>query len=142
MAENPVGGIDLGTSNSCIGLWKDGKVNVLTNKYGQTTTPSCVGFTESGVLIGNSAIKQQIDNPENTIYEAKRAIGRSAKLVEKEFKFMPFTMTQDTHPKFNVQMEDGSKKLISPEEIAAIILKELKDVAQAHSSNGQEVKDK
>lgn len=125
-------GIDLGTTNSVIAKWDNDNAKVLKNEHGQTTMPSCVGFTNSGVLIGNSASKQRIENPENTIYESKRAIGRSAESVEDEFKYMPFKMTNESQPKFSVKVGDANK-LISPEEIAAIILKELNGIADTQS---------
>lgn len=130
MSESPVLGIDLGTTNSCIAIWQIGKVKILPNQFNQNTTPSCVGFTGQGILIGQSAVNQQCANPKNTIFEAKRVIGLDHKTVERNMKYLPFHMSKDDadRQKYNVQLEGEANQLF-PEEISAIILKQLKEDA-------------
>lgn len=77
MAEKPVIGIDLGTTNSCVAVWENGEIKIVPNKSGEKTTPSCVGFVKNVVFVGASAITQQEMNPTNTIFEAKRVIGQN-----------------------------------------------------------------
>lgn len=129
MSDNLVFGIDLGTTNSCIAVWKDGEVLTIPDENGQKTIPSCVAFTPIGYLVGNAALSQQTANPLNTIVEAKRIIGQNRRYIEKEVKCLLNTMTKEDRPKYEVQLE-GQSKLFYPEEISSIILKQLMEIAE------------
>ena len=139
-------GIDLGTTNSCVGWWnkKKATVEMFPDELGNRTIPSYVSFTKKETLVGHSAKKNQLKNPENTIYESKRFIGRffSEKTIQNDINFksskndnkskFPFKIIDigDDKPQFfvNVREED---RLFYPEEIAAIILKTLKRQAES-----------
>lgn len=139
-------GIDLGTTNSCVGWWNKDKasVDIFTNEQGNRTTPSYVSFTDKEVLVGESARRQQLRNPKNTIYESKRFIGRtfSEKTLQNDLHFkasddddakskFPFDIVDigDDKPQFFVNVR-GEDRLFYPEEIAAIILGKLKRQAE------------
>lgn len=154
MSELPIAiGIDLGTTNSCVGWWNKDKalVDILQNDLGHRTTPSYVAFTEKEMLVGESARRQQLKNPKNTIYEAKRFIGRTFtdKALQKSLHFkasdddverskFPYHIVDmgDDKPQFFVTVR-GEDRLFYPEEISAMILKHMKDTAQ--SALGKEV---
>lgn len=126
MANKIVVGIDLGTTNSCIAVWKNGQCEVIAN------IPSCVGFSQDGILIGQSAIRQQCSNPANTIFEVKRIIGQSFETIENHLQYWPFDLKNwmDTNePKYCVQL-NGKEINLDPIEISAIILKQLKEDAE------------
>lgn len=129
MTDKPVFGIDLGTTNSCIAMFKNGKITTLDNKYNKSTTPSVVAFTPDGSLVGELAISQQCLNPQNTIFEAKRIIGQKFDRIKRQY--LPFKITQDNkdRPCYNVQVH-GAPQQILPEQIAALILKDLKESAE------------
>lgn len=139
-------GIDLGTTNSCVGWWNREKaaVDVFSNEMGHRTTPSYVSFTEKEMLIGEAAKKQQLKNPKNTIYESKRFIGRtfSDKSLQSDLHFkasdedeerskFPFHIVDigDDKPQFFVTVR-GEDRLFYPEEISAMILKKMKETAE------------
>lgn len=132
MAETPVLGIDLVTTNSCCALWLNGEVIIIPHKSNQNTMPSCVAFTEDGILVGQSAVDQQCNNPENTIFEAKRIIGLDHETVERNMKYLPFRMSKDDADryKYHVQFEAQANQFF-PEEISAIVLKQLKEDAES-----------
>ncbi|XP_031634992.1 heat shock 70 kDa protein-like [Contarinia nasturtii] len=131
--ETPVFGIDLGTTNSSISVWKDGEVITIPNKSKEKTTPSCVTFLDDGVLVGTTS---GTNNHEHSIFDSKRLIGQTFDSVESEIKYFPFHITKDDigRPKFKV----GAKFEAYPEEIAAIVLTSLKKDAE-HSTK-KEVK--
>jgi len=131
-------GIDLGTTNSCISFIESGEVNVIPNFEGSRTTPSVVAFTPSGErLIGISAKRQAIINAENTVFSVKRLMGRKLNSPEvQEFqKRVSFKLTESSNGDVRILVGD---KVFSPQEISAMILSYLKDIAEAYI--GEEIK--
>lgn len=128
-------GIDLGTTNSCVAIMEGGEPKVLVNEEGARTTPSVVAYTKDGDrLVGQIAKRQAVTNPENTIYSAKRFIGRRFEEVQDEIKLVPYTVVAKGNDcAFKIQ---GTKHA-SPEEIGAGVLAKLKKVAEDYL--GQEV---
>merc|ERR1712113_689686 len=128
-------GIDLGTTYSCVGVYKDGRVEIIANDQGNRITPSYVAFTEEGErLIGDSAKNQLTSNPTNTIFDAKRLIGRLFKdqAVQSDKKFFPFKVIEkQTKPYVEVQV-DGKAQSFSPEEISAMVLTKMKKTAEEY----------
>ena len=130
-------GIDLGTTNSCVAVIEGGDPTVIPNSEGGRTTPSVIGFTKSGErLVGAAAKRQAVTNPENTLYSVKRFIGRRFEEVKGETTKLPFKILQA--PSGDVQIDVQGKKY-SPPEISALVLKKLKETAEAHL--GHEVTD-
>jgi heat shock protein 5 len=126
-------GIDLGTTYSCVGVYKDGRVEILANDQGNRITPSYVAFTEEERLVGDGAKTQASLNPENTVYDVKRLIGRkySDKEVQSDKKLLPFSITsKGTKPMIEVTLK-GEKKTFSPEQISAMVLGKMRDIAVA-----------
>ncbi|CAN7993751.1 unnamed protein product [Ixodes pacificus] len=127
-------GIDLGTTNSCVGIFQHGKVEIIANDQGNRTTPSCVAFTETERLVGDAAKAQVALNPENTVFGSKRLLGRTyddPKLQE-DLKHLPFSVINDNNaPKIKV-MYKGEEKIFNPEEISAMILTKMREVAEAY----------
>ncbi|CAI9269350.1 unnamed protein product [Lactuca saligna] len=126
-------GIDLGTTYSCVGVWKNDQVEIISNDQGNRTTPSCVAFTDFGRLIGEGAKNQIAMNPTNTIYDAKRMIGRrfSDTKLQEDIKLWPFKVINGTRdiPKIVVSF-NGEVKEFSAEEISSMILIKLKEAAE------------
>ena len=126
-------GIDLGTTYSCVGIWQNDRVEIIANDMGQRTTPSYVAFTKDSRLIGDAAKNQVAMNPENTIFDAKRLIGRkySDSNVQSEMKHWPFKLISglDDKPMFEVNYMD-ERKTFSPEEISAMVLTKMKEIAE------------
>jgi heat shock protein 5 len=126
-------GIDLGTTYSCVGVYKDGRVQIIANDQGNRITPSYVAFTDTERLIGDAAKNQASINPENTVFDAKRLIGRkyTDKEVQRDKKLLPFDIVnKNTKPNIEVTVK-GAKKTYSPEEISAMILTKMKETAEA-----------
>ncbi len=120
-------GIDLGTTNSVVAIMEGGEPKVLVNEEGARTTPSVVAYTKDGGReVGQRAKRQAVTNPENTIYSAKRFIGRKLNEVQRESKLVPYTVVQKGE---NVAFQIGDKQ-ISPEEISSAVLMKLKKVAE------------
>jgi len=134
-------GIDLGTTYSCVGVWKDNRVEIITNDQGNRTTPSYVAFTESEQLVGDSAKNQAVFNPKNTLYDIKRLIGRkfSDPVVQRDIKTYPFTVINKSDRPYIEVMSKGEKKQLAPEEISAMVLMKMKDIAETYL--GHVVKD-
>ncbi len=136
-------GIDLGTTYSCAGVYRNNKVEIIPNKIAVRITPSVVCFRESHeILIGELAKKQITKNYKNTIYDIKRLIGRnfSDEVVQNDMKLWPFKVEKDSKNKPIIIVEyNNEKKKLYPEQIAAMILESLKKDAEEFL--GQEVKD-
>jgi heat shock protein 5 len=128
-------GIDLGTTYSCVGVYKDGRVEIIANDQGNRITPSYVAFTEEGErLIGDAAKNQLTSNPKNTVFDAKRLIGRTwgEKSVQSDKKFFPFSLIeQKGKPHVQVTV-NGKKEAFAPEEISAMVLTKMKDTAETY----------
>ncbi|GKA84183.1 putative heat shock protein 70 family protein [Tanacetum coccineum] len=138
----PVIGIDLGTTYSCVGVWKNGRIEIIANDQGHRTTPSCVAFVDAECLVGDGAKNQVATNPANTIFDAKRLIGRrfSDSIVQDDKKLWPFEVIQGTAdtPKI-VFTYKGEKKEYLAEEISSMVLGKMKETAEAYI--GKVVKD-
>ena len=128
-------GIDLGTTYSCVGLWRDNRCEIISNDQGNRTTPSFVAFTDNERLIGDGAKNQASQNPSNTVYDAKRLIGRkfSDSVVQSEIKTFPFDVIQgkDDKPQIKVNYK-GDEKVYHPEEISSMVLTKMKETAEAY----------
>jgi len=134
-------GIDLGTTYSCVGVYKHGKVEIIANDQGNRITPSYVAWTDEGErLIGDSAKNQATINPENTVFDVKRLIGRkySDKSVQADKKLFPYKIvSKDDKPYVEITLE-GKARQFAPEEVSAMILVKMKETAEAYL--GKEVK--
>jgi heat shock protein 1/8 len=134
MAKAPAIGIDLGTTYSCVGVFQHGKVEIIANDQGNRTTPSYVAFTDTERLIGDAAKNQVAMNPNNTVFDAKRLIGRKFDdaTVQSDMKHWPFTVINDnTKPKIQIEFK-GETKSFFPEEISSMVLIKMKEVAEAY----------
>jgi heat shock 70kDa protein 1/2/6/8 len=134
-------GIDLGTTYSCVGVWQNDRVEIIANDQGNRTTPSYVAFNESERLIGDAAKNQVSMNPTNTIFDAKRLIGRNMNdaSVKQDMKHWPFKVIPGNSNQPNVQVTyKGEEKVFSPEEISSMILIKMKEIAESYL--GKEVK--
>jgi L1 cell adhesion molecule like protein len=141
MAKTNAIGIDLGTTYSCVGVFMHGKVEIIANDQGNRTTPSYVAFTDTERLIGDGAKNQVAMNPHNTVFDAKRLIGRKFddSAVQSDMKHWPFKVINDsTKPKIQVEYK-GEVKSFSPEEISSMVLTKMKETAEAFL--GKAVKD-
>jgi len=134
MAKAPAIGIDLGTTYSCVGVFQHGKVEIIANDQGNRTTPSYVAFTDSERLIGDAAKNQVAMNPDNTVFDAKRLIGRRYEdsSVQSDMKHWPFHIMNDGgKPKIVVEYKN-EKKMFYPEEISSMVLVKMKEIAEAY----------
>jgi L1 cell adhesion molecule like protein len=126
-------GIDLGTTYSCVGIYRNGQVQIISNDQGSNTTPSWISFTDTERLIGDAAKTQSIRNSSNTIYESKRLIGRkfTDDSVQKDIKNMSYKVISDSDNNPVIEVEyKGEKKLFNPTEIASMILSKMKEIAE------------
>ncbi|RUS80412.1 hypothetical protein EGW08_011824 [Elysia chlorotica] len=137
----PAIGIDLGTTYSCVGVFQHGKVEIIANDQGNRTTPSYVAFTDTERLVGDPAKNQAALNPSNTVFDAKRLIGRKFNdpTVQSDMKHWPFKVAQvDGRPKIKAEYK-GEQKMFAPEEISSMVLTKMKETAKAYL--GQSVRD-
>lgn len=134
-------GIDLGTTYSCVGVWKNGRVEIIANDQGNRTTPSYVAFNENERLIGDAAKNQASSNPENTIFDAKRMIGKkfSDYTVQSDCKHWPFSITSKNDKIIINATYKNEHKEFTPEEISSMVLGKLKETAESYL--GETVKD-
>ena len=127
-------GIDLGTTYSCVGVWQNERVEIIANDQGNRTTPSYIAFTDSERLIGDAAKNQAAMNPLNTIFDAKRLIGRKWKdeCVQSDMKQWPFSVVEKENGKPFVEVQyKEEQKSFRPEELSAMILTKMKETAEA-----------
>ncbi|XP_030755770.1 heat shock 70 kDa protein cognate 2 [Sitophilus oryzae] len=127
-------GIDLGTTYSCVGVWQHGKVEIIANDQGNRTTPSYVAFTDTERLIGDAAKSQVAMNPKNTVFDAKRLIGRKFddEKIQQDMKHWSFTVVNDGgKPKIQVEYK-GENKKFAPEEISSMVLTKMKEIAETY----------
>ena len=135
-------GIDLGTTFSCVGVWQNDRVEIIANEQGNRTTPSYVAFTESERLIGDGAKSQAAANPNNTVFDAKRLIGRKFddETVKSDMAHWPFAVISGTGGKPQIEVNfKGERVTFQPEEISAMVLTKMRQTAEAYL--GCEVKD-
>jgi L1 cell adhesion molecule like protein len=134
-------GIDLGTTYSCVGVWQNDRVEIIANDQGNRTTPSYVAFTDTERLIGDAAKNQVAMNPHNTVFDAKRLIGRkfTDPVVQADIKHWPFKVVAgaDHKPQIIVEFK-GESKTFQPEEISSMVLIKMKEISEAYI--GKQVK--
>jgi len=134
-------GIDLGTTFSCVGIYRNGRVEIIANDQGNRTTPSFVSFTDQERLIGDAAKSMASSNPKNTVYDAKRLIGRNYNdtNMQTELKHLSYNvMDKSNKPIINVEYKNEAKQF-TPEEISSMVLYKMKEIAEAYL--GSSVKD-
>ncbi|KAJ6638399.1 Heat shock 70 kDa protein cognate 2 [Pseudolycoriella hygida] len=130
----PAIGIDLGTTYSCVGVWQHGKVEIIANDQGNRTTPSYVAFNDTERLIGDAAKNQVAMNPKNTVFDAKRLIGRrfDDQKIQDDMKHWPFTVINDCgKPKIQVEFK-GEMKKFAPEEVSSMVLTKMREIAEIY----------
>ena len=131
--DGPVIGIDLGTTYSCVGVYKNGKVDIIPNEFGNRITPSYVAWTDEERLVGEAAKNQASDNPGRSIYVVKRLMGRnfSDKEVQRDASWLPYDIiSKSGKPYVSVEVPGAGKKQMSPEEISSMILTKMKNIAE------------
>ena len=128
-------GIDLGTTYSCVGVWQHGQVEIIANDQGYRTTPSYVAFTDTNKLVGEAAKSQTALNPENTVFDAKRLIGRNFNdpSVQKDLKTLSFKIVNGNNNKPTICVNyKGEEKQYLPEEISSMVLAKMKTTAEQY----------
>ena len=127
-------GIDLGTTYSCVAVWQNNNVEIIANDQGNRTTPSYVAFTDNERIIGNGAKSQSVQNFENTVFDAKRLIGRSFtdSTVQSDIKHFPYKVIADSKNKPVIQVKYKHElKTYQPEEISSMVLVKMKEIAES-----------
>jgi L1 cell adhesion molecule like protein len=135
-------GIDLGTTYSCVGVWQNDRVEIIANDQGNRTTPSYVAFTDSERLIGDAAKNQTAMNPKNTVFDAKRLIGRkfSDPKVQEDIRGWSFKVVPGVADKPSIEVDfKGETKRFEPEEISSMVLTKMKEIAEMYI--GTDIKD-
>ena len=135
-------GIDLGTTYSCVGVWQNDRVEIIANDQGNRTTPSYVAYTEDERLVGDSAKGQAATNPTNTVFDAKRLLGRRFRdtAVQNDMKHWAFKVLEGKTEKPEIEVDyKGERKRFQPEEISAAVLQKMKQTAEAYL--GETVRD-
>ena len=135
MSKGSAIGIDLGTTYSCVGVWQNDRVEIIANDQGNRTTPSYVAFTADERLIGDAAKSQAAANPQNTVFDAKRLIGRkfTDASVKSDMAHWPFTVKPGTAEKPLIEVTmNGETKTFSAEEISAMVLQKMKATAESY----------
>lgn len=141
-ASRPVIGINLGTTYSCVGVYRNGHVDIVANDQGNRITPSWVAFTDDERLVGEAAKNQAPLNPERTIFDIKRLIGRrfDDEEVQRDVRYLPYkVVNKGGKPYVEVPMKGGERRAFSPEEISAMILSKMRETAESYL--GQRVAD-
>ncbi|KAM0067264.1 Heat shock cognate 70 kDa protein 2 [Helianthus debilis subsp. tardiflorus] len=136
--EGPAIGIDLGTTYSCVGVWQHDRVEIIANDQGNRTTPSYVAFTDSERLIGDAAKNQVAMNPTNTVFDAKRLIGRrfSDASVQSDIKLWPFKVISGPAEKPMISVNyKGEEKTFAAEEISSMVLIKMKETLENYAYN-------
>jgi endoplasmic reticulum chaperone BiP len=134
--ECPIIGIDLGTTYSCVGIYKNRMVEIIPNELGNRITPSVVAFTDEDRLIGEAAKNQATINPSRTLYDVKRLIGRryNDQTVQYDKKYLPYDIVDHKdRPYIRVEGVKGEVKTYAPEEISAMVLTKMKEIAESFS---------
>ncbi|KAJ1297747.1 hypothetical protein BS78_01G400600 [Paspalum vaginatum] len=135
MGDGPAVGIDLGTTYSCVAVWRDDRGEVIPNDQGNLLTPSCVAFADAARLVGDAAVNQAALNPANTIHDVKRLIGRrfSDEIVQEDAKLWPFRVVagREDRPMIVVQYK-GEEKQFAAEEIYSMVLAKMKETAEVY----------
>ncbi|KAJ1512802.1 ATPase with role in protein import into the ER [Coelomomyces lativittatus] len=131
-ADGPTIGIDLGTTYSCVGISRGGKVDIIANEIGNRITPSYVAFSGDDRLVGDAAKNQAPNNPENTIYDAKRILGRpfDDEILKKDIKVFPFLVKNKNNKPYIRVKAGGKDKDYAPEEISSMVLRKMKTIAE------------
>ena len=141
LVDGPVIGIDLGTTYSCVGIFKNGRVEIIPNEFGNRITPSFVAWTDEERLVGEAAKNQAHLNPKRSVYVVKRLIGRAFedKEVQRDSKWLPYDIiNKGGKPYIRVKVQGGEEKSLSPEEVSAMILTKMKEIAENYL--GREVR--
>jgi len=130
--DGPVIGIDLGTTYSCVGIYKNGRVEIVPNDQGNRITPSYVAFADDERLIGEAAKNQATINPSQTLFDIKRLIGRRYKdsTVQKDMKLLPFKIVDKGSKPMIVVKVKGEDKAMAPEEVSSMVLTKMKETAE------------
>ncbi|KAL6909440.1 hypothetical protein ACP4OV_001721 [Aristida adscensionis] len=134
-AKGPVIGIDLGTTYSCVGVYRNGHVEIIANDQGNRITPSWVAFTDDERLVGEAAKNQAPLNPERTVFDIKRLIGRrfDDDEVQRDVRYLPYKVVdRGGKPYVEVPMKGGERRAFSPEEISAMILAKMRETAESY----------
>lgn len=128
-------GIDLGTCMSCVGVWQNGRVEIIANAQGNRTTPSYVAFNLEERLVGDAAKNQAAMNPKNTIYDAKRLIGRKYddSAIQKNMKLWSYSVVKDGNGRPQIEADfKGTLEKFYPEQISAMVLQHMKETAETY----------
>ena len=127
-------GIDLGTTFSCVGVWQNDRVEIIANDQGNRVTPSYVAFTDTERLLGDAARNQVAMNPENTLFDAKRLIGRrfTDAAIQEDMKHWPFKVVDKGGKPYMQVTYKGEVKQFTPEEVSSMVLTKMKETAEAY----------